>query len=90
MVLVDLKLNQPLHAHRITDTATQTCRSKMGGGVANQHHQNLLQCTRPNSPRYEYGTIAARYRYDEERFLQWLEGEVTTSTGRKLKRKNAA
>ncbi|KAK3901271.1 hypothetical protein C8A05DRAFT_35050 [Staphylotrichum tortipilum] len=83
-------LNRPLHAHRITDAATLGCESKMGGDFAIQHHQGLLQCTRPTSQQMEYGLAVARYRYDEARHKAWLEGEVTTSTGRKLKRKDAS
>ncbi|KAK3296675.1 uncharacterized protein B0H64DRAFT_456081 [Chaetomium fimeti] len=83
-------LGRPLHAHRITDAASGTCESKMGADFAIQHHRNLLQCNHPNSTRSEYGVVVARYRYDGVRYARWLEGEVTTSSGRKLRRKDAA
>ncbi|KAK4170752.1 hypothetical protein QBC36DRAFT_123648 [Triangularia setosa] len=84
-------LNRPLHAHRITAAVTDTCESKMGGDFAIQHHRTFLQCTRPNSNQYEYGTVVARYRYDAARHKVWLEGETTTvSSKRKLKRKDVA
>ncbi|KAK4245964.1 hypothetical protein C7999DRAFT_33668 [Corynascus novoguineensis] len=83
-------LNRPLHAHRITDAATMTCESKMGADFAIQHHQNLLQCKRPDSSQMEYSTAVTRYRYDAARHQKYLEEEVTTSTGRKLKRKDTS
>ncbi|KAK0666064.1 hypothetical protein QBC41DRAFT_399178 [Cercophora samala] len=84
--------NRPLHAHRITVAATDTCESKMGGDFAIQHHRNYLQCTRSaTSNQYEYGTVVSRYRYDAARHKTWLEGETTTvSSKRKLKRKDVA
>ncbi|KAK0716516.1 hypothetical protein B0T21DRAFT_63512 [Apiosordaria backusii] len=84
-------LNRPLHAHRITVAATETCESKMGGDFAIQHHRAFLQCNRPNSNQSEYGNAVTRYRYDAVRHKTWLEGETfTVSSKRKLKRKDVA
>ncbi|KAK4184907.1 hypothetical protein QBC35DRAFT_365960, partial [Podospora australis] len=86
----DTDVGRPLHAHRVTDAANGTCESKMGDDFRIQHHRDMLQCTHLNGPTFEYGVVQARYRYDATRLRQWQEGEVTTSSGRKLKRKDAA
>ncbi|KAK4176842.1 hypothetical protein QBC36DRAFT_300763 [Triangularia setosa] len=84
-------LTQPLHAHRITAAATETCESKMGGDFAIQHHRAYLQCNRPNSNQSEYGAAVTHYRYDAARHRTWLEGETyTVSSKRRVKRKDAA
>ncbi|KAK4144896.1 uncharacterized protein C8A04DRAFT_27393 [Dichotomopilus funicola] len=80
---------RPSHAHRIIDAASKLCESKMEGIMAIKHHQDLLQCTMPGSSSMWLGTTVARYRYDAARHKQYLDEEVTTSTGRRLTRRQA-